>query len=717
MQNTENTIYFNFSYFALRLLGKGLYSNHWTAIAELVANGLDAQANNVKIYINMADKKHSVIEIFDNGYGMNYQELAEKYVLIGKDKREDDEVSEEVKKQLMGRKGIGKLAALYLSNKYFLITKKRGEGETAWCLDASLVKKSDIPHLDKSNIADINIECQEEWSKLETGTMVKLTNVDLTNFGAKTIEAFKARLADFYLTDSLAGTIEVSVVDRNVNEICFEKVEKSIAFKNFYAFYNNSKLPFEEKLSAGVRVAAGVESISNKLRPTVVVDTNNFIVSGKKRFMKPDGTYTEKELEYCMTGWIGIHTSIKKEEAEKNDPDYLKNKAYRPNQLRLYVRKKLAVENFLDYVKNTQAFSNYIEGEISFDILDDNELGDIATSNRQGFVEDDERVILLIDILKPIINYLIRCRIKIANQVSEEVDEYNEQQKKILEEARLAEEKKRKEEEDRRKFAEEQKRREEEKRKLAEENLEKEKDRADALDMNLYSEKKRNNFLFSTLNDDQLDFAKRLHMLKINSSTISKTVTKNIMRLQRGKFTESDAWECLKKISYLNSRIQAVLSYSPLANFNTKEEYVNGNVFAFIEEYCERILKKNDEIDVVVKKQEDAEYNIRFVPQDIVVVIENVFSNSVKHYARTFIVEMRSELDGVIIEFIDDGDGIDPRINNIDELFEFGKGYTKTGTGIGLYHVKEIIENKMKGKVTVISVPKKGFTLRVRLEK
>ena len=68
MQNTENTIYFNFSYFALRLLGKGLYSNHWTAIAELVANGLDAQANNVKIYINMADKKHSVIEIFDNGY-------------------------------------------------------------------------------------------------------------------------------------------------------------------------------------------------------------------------------------------------------------------------------------------------------------------------------------------------------------------------------------------------------------------------------------------------------------------------------------------------------------------------------------------------------------------------------------------------------------------------------------------------------------------------
>lgn len=145
-----------------------------------------------------------------------------------------------------------------------------------------------------------------------------------------------------------------------------------------------------------------------------------------------------------MTGWIGIHTSINKEDAILNDPDYLKNKAYRPNQLRLYVRKKLAVENFLDYIKNTQAFSNYIEGEISFDILDDNELGDIATSNRQGFVEDDERVQLLIEILKPIINYLIRMRIKIANQVSSEIDFYYEEEKRKEEEQRKAEEEKRK---------------------------------------------------------------------------------------------------------------------------------------------------------------------------------------------------------------------------------------------------------------------------------
>ena len=79
MDNTNDKIFFNFSYFALKLLGKGLYSNPWTAIAELVANGLDAKATCVRIFIDMSDKKNSEIEIFDNGTGMTYSDLAEKY--------------------------------------------------------------------------------------------------------------------------------------------------------------------------------------------------------------------------------------------------------------------------------------------------------------------------------------------------------------------------------------------------------------------------------------------------------------------------------------------------------------------------------------------------------------------------------------------------------------------------------------------------------------
>lgn len=121
MKSNSNEIYFNFSYYALNLLGKQMYTNKWSAISELVANGLDAGANTVRIYINSIDKANSTIEIFDNGSGMSYSDLLNKYALIGRNKREEGQnISEKIK----GRKGVGKLAGLYLSKKYYIVTKK-----------------------------------------------------------------------------------------------------------------------------------------------------------------------------------------------------------------------------------------------------------------------------------------------------------------------------------------------------------------------------------------------------------------------------------------------------------------------------------------------------------------------------------------------------------------------------------------------------------------
>lgn len=715
MQNSDSTIYFNFSYFALRLLGKGLYSNHWTAIAELVANGLDAQATNIKIYINMIDKKNSIIEIFDNGTGMNYSDLANKYTLIGKDKRQDTELTDDVKKQVMGRKGIGKLAALYLSNKYYLISKKDSSTETAWCLDASNVKDTDIPKLEKHTIDEVGIECKEEWNAFKTGTMIRLTNVDLTNFGVQTIEGLKARLSDFYLTDFLDGQIEVCILnDKNIKKN-FQRIEKSVAFKNFYAFFNNTSIDFDNKLSSGVKIKTNIDVISEKKWPIKKMNASQFDVSGKRFFYKPNGELSEKEIEYNMYGWIGIHTSIKKEDAIQNDPDYLRNKAYRPNQLRLYVRKKLAVENFLDYIKNTQAFSNYIEGEISFDILDDNELGDIATSNRQGFIEDDERVQLLVEILRPIINQLIRLRIKVADEVQNEIKAYINAEKAKIEAKRKEEEQQRIAAELLAKNIEQEKNKVVEEKKIVEKEIVKQIKRADQLYANLNSEKKRNFFLVDSMSEKQIDFAKRLHMLKINAYTMQKTIKSSIMKLQRGRFKEEEVWYYLKKMSYLVSRIQAVLEYGAVASFDTKEEYVVGDVFSFIKEYCDKILVQNQEINIITEIADNSSCDIKFVPQDIVIIIDNIVSNSLKHKADKINIVLKRNKNSASIEFIDNGEGLSSCVNNTEELFEFGKSFTKIGTGVGLYHVKDIVENKLHGLVEITSKVGEGFKLQIRI--
>lgn len=53
----KDKIQFNFSYYALNLLGKQMYTNRWSAISELIANGLDAGATKVNLYIESIDKK------------------------------------------------------------------------------------------------------------------------------------------------------------------------------------------------------------------------------------------------------------------------------------------------------------------------------------------------------------------------------------------------------------------------------------------------------------------------------------------------------------------------------------------------------------------------------------------------------------------------------------------------------------------------------------
>ena len=779
MDNTKNQIFFNFSYFALRLLGKGLYSNHWSAISELVANGLDAGAKNIKLIFDLRDKNHATIEILDDGSGMDYQDLATKYALIGKDKRLDADASEELKQKFMGRKGIGKLAALYLSKKYYIITKTV-TGEEAWSLNAVNVSDTDIPHLNRVNLNEISVLSTNEWSKVKTGTLILLTDVNLANFGVQSIEGLKARLADFYLLDAIGSSIEVAIIDSNKQDVVFNLVKKSIAFKNFCAFFNNTGIDYSNKLAKTVVISSDIPEISDKPRDVVLIDETSFDTVGERNFQKSDGAVVN--LSYALTGWVGIHTSIRKDEALRNDSEFLKNKTYRPNQLRLYVRKKLAVENFLEYVKNTHALSNYIEGEISFDLLDDNALDDIATSNRQGFVDDDERVILLVELIKPIINRLIRERIRLADQVHSEEEEHKkkiEKEKELAEKAQQQEELKRKEEEQRRIQAEIEKKREEQRRqeleiekqqeeqrrKQAELERQKEEQRrkqieiekqkeeqrrkiaelakqqaethrlqaelqkkeeeerrknaeikAELIKKDLGSEKKRNIFLVDAMGEDQIDFAKRLHMIRTNVSTMTSTIRNMTMKLQRQKLTEKGLLEGLENLSYLTLRIKANIQYGAVALFNTKEESTHGDLFQFIREYCDNVASHQYEnIDIQIDDAGSV-YSIDFAPQDIAIILDNILSNSNKAHATVLEVVMRNGKDAATINFIDNGRGLTKSITDVNELFQFGKGFTMSGTGIGLFHVKDIIENRMHGTVSINQSIKKGFCLSVRLK-
>ncbi|MDD3770286.1 MAG: ATP-binding protein [Sulfuricurvum sp.] len=421
-----NKVDFSFGWLAMKLLGKSLYSNAWSAISELVANGFDANADTVYVYIDVRNKSNAIIEIFDNGTGMTDEEI-DTYVKVGYNKRQDPKKKTDMP---MGRKGIGKLAALYLSDDYYIVTKTGNGDQTKWQmryietetdLDArpSLLRVTD----------DLNITCSKQWSEIKTGTLLRLTGVDLVGKGEAAYEALEHQLSNYFSLDAINKKIMVCIDYHG--KIDFRKVEKAIAFGNM-AFIEYSKIDktslknqYETLLQQKLKVPFQ--------KPIDGKDSHDFQIN-LERFTskKTEGQYSyisNKESkeplvkEYKLKGWIGIHSSIKQSVAGVNDKTFTKNKYYNPNQLRLYVRNKLAIENFLNVINNTQAFVNYIEGEISFDLLDDDDLPDIATSNRQSMDEHDDRVLLLKDIVEEIIQSLIKKR----NDLSSEVKKLQEE--------------------------------------------------------------------------------------------------------------------------------------------------------------------------------------------------------------------------------------------------------------------------------------------------
>ena len=136
-----------------RLIGRDLITDRVTALFELVKNCYDANAQNVEvIFENVgAGKRYSSIRIEDDGYGMSFEDIRDKWMVIGtSSKRVRPYSPEPFNRKCVGEKGIGRFAVDKLGDKVSIITKKKGTSKwlkvdidwTSYYADSE--KKADI---------------------------------------------------------------------------------------------------------------------------------------------------------------------------------------------------------------------------------------------------------------------------------------------------------------------------------------------------------------------------------------------------------------------------------------------------------------------------------------------------------------------------------------------------------------------------------------------
>jgi signal transduction histidine kinase/Asp-tRNA(Asn)/Glu-tRNA(Gln) amidotransferase C subunit len=127
-------------------LGHELVSKQETAVAELIKNAYDADANYVKAIFKHTYRAGGELIIVDDGLGMSRDELINGFMRISTRDKSENPRSSKYKRQRAGRKGIGRFSAQRLGMRLQLTTR-REEDVAGICIDIDWNKFEEVGDL------------------------------------------------------------------------------------------------------------------------------------------------------------------------------------------------------------------------------------------------------------------------------------------------------------------------------------------------------------------------------------------------------------------------------------------------------------------------------------------------------------------------------------------------------------------------------------------
>tara|TARA_R110002050_G_scaffold291601_2_gene446207 strand:- start:429 stop:2672 length:2244 start_codon:yes stop_codon:yes gene_type:complete len=744
----EKQLQFRISSGLKNIIGRDLITDDFIAIFELVKNSYDAHATKVLIEFENLNTSDAIIRITDNGKGMNYDDLLNKWLFVAysakKDGTEDIDYRNKIQNKTFyaGAKGIGRFSCDKLGSKLLLIST-RDENN--------------------SNTEQIKVD----WDNFEQDTKEEFINIGVKH----------STLKENPLTFSSGTLLEISGI-RTDSEWSFEKLIrlKNSLSKLINPFENNEERVFEIEIKAedyfehdqqqeapnrkvnGLVINDLLKIINErtiKIRSEVTVNgkkikteitnngiwlfsitlsnekytlLNNLFVelfylnrSAKNNFTRTMGIrnieygsvflykngirvypYGEPgadpfELDKRQQSRLGDRLGTQQligrieiigenedfKETTSRDGGLIKNQAY--HQL---------LEYFIDVVEQLESFwlsiykygldtKGYSESE-NLEISIIKSLLKIKNSDADvSFQFNPDIISLLTDTQNENENAL--TLIKSIENIARETDNKEliskiKKVKSTLDDAITIAEK-------------------------AEEEIKvKEKE--------IKEKETQNLFLKSVRSQDFDDLLSFMHHTGIYAQTINSYLKNISLKLSRNiEITRDDLIEIIRSISFEANKIQNISEFATKANFRLKTEELNADIINYLSEYISNILPSlnNKSLEIVFENNVEKEVVKKFKPIEINILIDNLVVNSRKAKSSKLWISLSENNGRLIFEFKDNGMGINPK--DIKCIFDFG--YTTTdGSGLGLYHVKQIVNN-FNGKIDVQNNPDNGVTFKI----
>ncbi len=351
-KSTADPYYFEISLSVLNHLGRNLYRSFITVLGEAISNAWDADATNVKIYLD-TDKNTMVIK--DDGLGMTKGDFQDKFLKIGYSKRKGSNRSLKKKRPFIGRKGIGKLALLSCAEKITIVSKVSRGQYVGGVIDNSGLDKAITDDLTTREypLQKWKPAMLKPYTKNHThGTIIFFEGI---NDGVKHSEAFlKKTIALYFRFSLLDKSFNIFLNDEKITTSCLEDLARKT---EFLWVINDIIDPYVKHLKS---IFPAKQSESRKLK--VKGGIKGFIASVEK----------PRDLKITTTDErVGVD---------------------------LFVNGRLREKDILKHMPTARVVESYLYGQIHCNGLDDKV--DRFTSSRESIVADDPKFAEVINALK-----------------------------------------------------------------------------------------------------------------------------------------------------------------------------------------------------------------------------------------------------------------------------------------------------------------------------
>ena len=763
----NNQLSFRISSGLKNIIGRDLISDKFIAIFELVKNSYDAGAHKVVISFENLNCADAAISIFDDGIGMNYDDIVNKWLFVAysekKRRNQTDDFREKIKRNVAGAKGVGRFSCDRLGA-YLTITTRSKTDVNDHCVE---INWDDFEYDDTQDFINIPVQYyQSSKNSLfsTTGTELKITNLR-EGWDRSLLLKLKKSLMKLISPEAESNddpfSIEFYVPDMlDEDQKIIKSPNKKIGWERDVV---NGRIVNDvfEKLnikttSISVEVSADGSTITTEL-----LDRGEFIFK-----------FTEKNRDFRLLNNIhatlfymnkGAKLSFTRLMGGVQPVNYGSVFIYK-NGFRINPYGEPGEDFFNINQRKAQGYNRNlgtreIMGRIT--ITGDNDSFIETSSRANGFIVTPAVTMLSTFFLEKVLKVLERYVVNIISwgeplkndpnnrvimplemperiigefaDISKRSDilsiTYNPELLKsksnedddhslVASIDKLEKVAQKSQNEAIISLANSVKRRTTE---ILAQNLNLEKkatQQADEL-RKVTTEKnirqKQVFFLQGQVNNTSQNLINGMHSIYTNTET-TRVYIDNIKSIIDGVdfYQKNTLIEYLSEVEKANKKANKISEMAINGNQNLKQTNPE-SLYDFIAQY----IKTNMVMSGLNYDLEDSDvpYECVFNPISIGIILDNIASNSIKARASNLIITLREDSDFVYIRFRDNGIGLNPNID-VNALFEYGVSVNsmQKGFGIGLNQIKELSE-EMGGDTKINESYDEGFEIEVSIRK